>query len=137
MKLNKKGFTLIELLEVIVILLAISTIAISSISSAIERNKQKTNKAKQEVLASYGELYFEENINDYTTTNKCVDIGTLSEYFNLEDSEIKDADDKQFKGYINCNCNNENEIKDADDKQFTGSINCCTYTNEVCNNEIE
>ena len=133
MKLNKKGFTLIELLAVIVILLAISTIAISSISSAIERNKQKTNNAKKEVLVSYGELYFEENINDYTTTNKCVDIGTLSEYFNLEDSEIKDADDKQFKGYINCNCNNENEIKDADDKQFTGSINCCTYTNEVCN----
>lgn len=111
MKLNKKGFTLIELLAVIVILLAISTIAISSISSAIERNKQKTNNAKKEVLVSYGELYFEENINDYTTTNKCVDIGTLSEYFNLEDSEIKDADDKQF----------------------TGSINCCTYTNEVCN----
>ena len=133
MKLNKKGFTLIELLAVIVILLAISTIAISSISSAIERNKQKTNNAKKEVLVSYGELYFEENINDYTTTNKCVDIGTLSEYFNLEDSEIKDADDKQFKGYIKCNCNNENEIKDADDKQFTGSINCCTYTNEVCN----
>lgn len=115
MKLNKKGFTLIELLAVIVILLAISTIAISSISSAIERNKQKTNKAKQEVLASYGELYFEEKINNSTTTNKCVDIGTLSEYFNLEDSEIKDADDKQFTGYINCNDGN------------------CTYTNEECN----
>lgn len=115
MKLNKKGFTLIELLAVIVILLAISTIAISSISSAIERNKQKTNNAKKEVLVSYGELYFEENINIYNTTNKCVDIGTLSEYFNLEDSEIKDADDKQFKGYINCNDGN------------------CTYTNEECN----
>ncbi len=115
MKLNKKGFTLIELLAVIVILLAISTIAISSISSAIERNKQKTNNAKKKVLESYGELYFEEKINDYTTTNKCVDIGTLSKYFNLEDSEIKDADDKQFKGYINCNDGN------------------CTYTNEECN----
>ena len=115
MKLNKKGFTLIELLAVIVILLAISTIAISSISSAIERNKQKTNNAKKEVLVSYGELYFEENINDYTTTEKCVNIGTLSQYFNLEDSEIKDADDKQFKGYINCNDGN------------------CTYTNEECN----
>ena len=136
MKLNKKGFTLIELLAVIVILLAISTIAISSISSAIERNKQKTNNAKKKVLESYGELYFEENINDYTTTNKCVDIGTLSEYFNLEDSEIKDADDKQFKGSIKCKCTYENEIKDADDKQFTGSINCnenCTYENGECN----
>ena len=115
MKLNKKGFTLIELLAVIVILLAISTIAISSISSAIERNKQKTNNAKKEVLVSYGELYFEENINDYTTTEKCVNIGKLSEYFKLEDSEIKDADDKQFTGYINCTDGN------------------CTYTNEVCN----
>ena len=115
MKLNKKGFTLIELLAVIVILLAISTIAISSISSAIERNKQKTNNAKKKVLESYGELYFEENINKYTTTKKCVNIEDLSEYFKLEDSEIKDADDKQFKGYINCNDGN------------------CTYTNEECN----
>lgn len=114
MKLNKKGFTLIELLAVIVILLAISTIAISSISSAIERNKQKTNNAKKKVLVSYGELYFEENINNYTTTKKCVNIEYLSEYFKLEDSEIKDADDKQFTGSINCDGN-------------------CTYKNEACN----
>lgn len=114
MKLNKKGFTLIELLAVIVILLAISTIAISSISSAIERNKQKTNNAKKKVLESYGELYFEEKINDYTTTKKCVNIEDLSEYFKLEDSEIKDADDKQFKGSINCDKN-------------------CTYENGACN----
>ena len=34
-KLNKKGFTLVELLAVVVILLAISVIAVSSISAAI------------------------------------------------------------------------------------------------------
>ena len=128
MKLNKKGFTLIELLAVIVILLAISTIAISSISSAIERNKQKTNNAKKEVLVSYGELYFEENINDYTTTEKCVNIGKLSQYFNLEDSEIKDADDKQFTGYIYCNDGN------CTYKNCDGN---CTYENGECINEIE
>ena len=43
MKLNKKGFTLIDLLAVVVILLAISVMAISSISAAIERNKVKIN----------------------------------------------------------------------------------------------
>ena len=41
MKLNKKGFTLIELLAVVVIMLAISVMAVSSISAAVERNKKK------------------------------------------------------------------------------------------------
>ena len=41
MAINRKGFTLIELLAVVVILLAISVMAISSISAAIERNKNK------------------------------------------------------------------------------------------------
>lgn len=101
MKLNKKGFTLIELLAVIVILLAISTIAISSISSAIERNKQKTNNAKEEVLASYGELYASENKNNPDAI-KCISIDTLKVYFNLESSEIQDANNKTFTGEIQC-----------------------------------
>ena len=50
MKLNKKGFTLIELLAVVVILLAITVIAVSSISAAIERNKVKQNDTKKEVI---------------------------------------------------------------------------------------
>ena len=58
MKLNKIGFTLIELLAVVVILLAISMIAISSISAAIERNKEKQNNAKIEVIISYAKLYY-------------------------------------------------------------------------------
>ena len=42
MKLNdKKGFTLIELLAVVVIMLAISVMAVSSISAAIKRNDKK------------------------------------------------------------------------------------------------
>ena len=46
-KMNNKGCTLIELLAVVVILLAISVIAISSISAAIERNKGKQNEEKK------------------------------------------------------------------------------------------
>ena len=40
-KNNKKGFTLVELLAVIVILLAISVIAIPSISAGIERRAER------------------------------------------------------------------------------------------------
>ena len=42
---NNKGFTLIELLAVVVILLAVSVIAISSIGAAIERNKKKQTRS--------------------------------------------------------------------------------------------
>ena len=57
MKNNKKGFTLVELLAVVVLLLAISVMAVSSISAAIERNKNKQNEAKKKMLANYAELY--------------------------------------------------------------------------------
>ena len=46
---DNKGFTLIELLAVVVILLAISVVAVSSISSAIERNKAKQNATKIDI----------------------------------------------------------------------------------------
>ena len=60
-KLNNKGFTLIELLAVVVILLAISVIAVSSISAAMERNKVKQDEAKKEVIISYAKLYYDEH----------------------------------------------------------------------------
>ena len=40
-KLNKRGFTLIELLAVLVILVVIMAIAIPSVTSSIERSKNK------------------------------------------------------------------------------------------------
>ena len=47
-KMNRKGFTLIELLAVLVILAVIMTIAIPSVTSSIERsrNKEKNMKIK-------------------------------------------------------------------------------------------
>ena len=65
MKINKKGFTLVELLAVVVILLAISVIAVSSISAAIERNKEKQNDSKKELIVSYGKLYYDEHKRAY------------------------------------------------------------------------
>lgn len=95
MKLNKKGFTLIELLAVVVILLAISVVAISSISAAIERNKVKQNDAKKEIIVSYAKLYYEENKNSLGSSG-CISIDTLD----LSDGEIQDADGDEFTGGV-------------------------------------
>ena len=95
MKLNKKGFTLIELLAVVVILLAISVVAVSSINSAIERNKAKQNNSKKEVIVSYAELYYEEHKNSLGTTG-CINLSVLD----LSDNERVDADGEPFTGVV-------------------------------------
>ena len=92
---DNKGFTLIELLAVVVILLAISVIAVSSISSAIERNKAKQNATKMEVIISHAKLYYEDHKNTLESSG-CIQIVTLP----LSDSEKVDADGDPFDGYI-------------------------------------
>lgn len=97
-KIDKKGFTLIELLAVIVLMLAISVMAISSISAAIERNKAKQNEAKIEIIIGYAKLFYEENKNTYGKK----DTGCISLEDNLEltDNEAKDANGNSFKGGV-------------------------------------
>lgn len=56
-KLNRKGFTLIELLGVIVVLVAIMLIAIPSISSTYEKNKQRIKEQKIDNIKSAAEIY--------------------------------------------------------------------------------
>ena len=100
MKQNKKGFTLIELLAVVVILLAISVIAISSISAAIERNKEKQNKTKQQVIVSLTKLYYNSNKNSMEPTD-CINVSALrNTYKILSDEESKDMDGNTFTGYV-------------------------------------
>lgn len=95
MKINKKGFTLIELLAVVVILLAISVVAISSISAAIERNKNKQNEAKKDVIESYAKLYYQEHKNTLGD-NGCIELSNLD----LSDAEKVDAFGDEFNGYV-------------------------------------
>lgn len=95
MKLNKRGFTLIEMLAVVVIMLAISVVAISSISAAIERNKAKQNDAKIDVIISYAKLYYEEHKNSLGADG-CIDISLLE----LSDAEIENADGDEFTGGV-------------------------------------
>lgn len=95
MKLNKKGFTLIELLGVVVIMLMISVLAVSSISSAIERNKAKQDAAKIDLIISYAKLYYDEHKNT-VSISKCIDMDDLE----LSDSEKKDANGNTINGVI-------------------------------------
>lgn len=94
MKLNKKGFTLIELLAVVVILLAISVVAISSISAAIERNKVKQNDAKKEIIISNAKLYYDEHKN--SESDMCIEIGKLD----LSENELIDAYGDEIVGVV-------------------------------------
>ena len=60
-KLNKRGFTLIELLAVLVILVVIMAIAIPSVTSSIERSKNKEKNMKIKLIESEAELYIDRN----------------------------------------------------------------------------
>ena len=91
----KKGFTLIELLAVVVILLLISTLAVSSISSAIERNKVKQDNAKIDVIVSYAELYYDEHKNSLGKEG-CISLDKLD----LNESEITDSNGDPFLGCV-------------------------------------
>lgn len=93
-KLNKKGFTLIELLAVVVILLAISVIAVSSISAAIERNKVKQNNTKKEIIISYAKLYYEEHKN--SEGDMCIELSKLD----LSDTEKVDTEGETLSGVV-------------------------------------
>lgn len=92
---NQKGFTLIELLAVVVIMLAISVMAISSISAAIERNKKKQDETKIALILSYAELYYNEHKN---TIQSPYDI-SLDE-LNLTEKERTDANGNIFTGHV-------------------------------------
>ncbi len=92
---NQKGFTLIELLAVVVLLLAISVMAISSISAAIERNKAKQNETKIAVIVSYAKLYYEGHKNTLGTSG-CISLDNLD----LTEKEREDANGEMFTGCV-------------------------------------
>lgn len=62
-KINRKGFTLVELLVVLVILVVIMSIAIPSVTSSIERSKQKQYDSKIELIESAVDIYIDRHMN--------------------------------------------------------------------------
>ena len=105
--MNNKGFTLIELLAVLVILIAIMSIAIPAISSSMERTKSKQDDEKKKILASYAELYVTDYKNiiykglNESGKNSCIiSISELKLKDYVNEEGIKGSDGAEFNGYI-------------------------------------
>ena len=98
-KINKKGFTLIELLVVIVILIVIMSIAIPSVTSSIERSKDKQKKQVIKLVESSAELYYDSHKNSGVTK---ITIPDLIKDGYLTPAEAKDPfyEKRTVCGYV-------------------------------------
>ena len=56
--LNNKGFTLVELLAVIVILVAVSLVAVGGISNSLQKRDVKECEEQQQLAVSAAKMYF-------------------------------------------------------------------------------
>lgn len=109
LNLDNKGFTLIELLAALVVLTIIMSIAIPSISSSLERTKEKQDESRKKILTSAAELYVTDNKNaiynklESNNNNECyITINKLD----LNDESKKDSNGEYFKGVIVFNRSN-------------------------------
>ena len=113
-KLNNKGFTLIELLAVLVILIAIMSIAIPSISSSLDRTKEKQDSAKVKIIESAAELYVTDHKNNIITSDICyIAVQTLVDEHYLSDDEAKDSDGSRMSGAVIYDSNEYNYKYDS------------------------
>ena len=99
-RLNKKGFTLVELLVVIVILGVIMSIAIPSITSSIERSKDKQKTQIIKLIESAGELYVDKHKN--TVKTGPITLSQLIEDGLITKEEMKDPfnEKRTLCGYL-------------------------------------
>ena len=100
-RLNKKGFTLVELLVVIVILGVIMSIAIPSITSSIERSKDKQKTQIIKLIESAGELYVDKHKNT-VQQGKSITLDDLIEDGLITKEEMKDPfnEKRTLCGYL-------------------------------------
>ena len=97
--MNNKGFTLIELLAVLVILVAIMLIAIPSITSSLERNKDKQYQAKVELIISNAELYASDK--KIRVSELCVKTSTLRDEGYVTSRELENPKgNNDIDGYV-------------------------------------
>ena len=103
---NKKAFTLVELLAVIVIMGLLMAIAIPSITSSLERSKEKQNESKYKMLESFAEIYVADHKNSIynrlgENVHDCwIPITTLENNGYLSDDANIDADGEEINGGI-------------------------------------
>lgn len=121
-RLNKKGFTLIELLVVIVILGVIMSIAIPSITSSIERSKDKQKTQVIKLIESAGELYVDRHKNTVKqgqiTLDKLISDGLITK------EEMKDPfnEKRTLCGYLSYDGTNIVWTEQSGSNQYCLSI---------------
>mgnify|MGYP004650383769 CR=1 FL=1 len=133
--MNRKGFTLIELLGVIVILVTILLVAIPSVSSTLERKKNKDVEMKKEAVISAFEIYASMHKNDdnfkyvqYLNNECSINVFVLYNAELASYEEVMAVSSTLEHDYItkdgtlgNCSDNINNCLKKIDDCRFK----CC------------
>lgn len=104
-KLNNKGFTLVELLAVLVILITILMIAIPSITSSVERNKQKALDKKIDIIEAAAETYVNQyknkiNYSSFKNGNCCIKLSDIKNSGILTIEDLKDSDNNEIVGSV-------------------------------------
>ena len=133
-ELNKRGFTLVELLVVIVILGVIMSIAIPSITSSIERSKDKQKTQIIKLIVSAGELYVDKHKNT-VQQGKSITLDDLIEDGLITKEEMKDPfnEKRTLCGHLSYN-ETEGVLWQTDENSeacsCSGSGTCCTVINE-------
>ena len=61
--MNNKGFTLVELLAVMVILLAISVLAVTNVTASLKRNENQKIETQKKLAINAAKIYFSMNNN--------------------------------------------------------------------------
>lgn len=59
--MNNKGFTLVELLAVIVLLLAISVLAVTNVTASLKRTEEKEIESQTKIAINAAKIYFSLN----------------------------------------------------------------------------
>lgn len=125
-RMNNKGFTLVELLAVLVILILILTIAIPSITSSVDRNKNKVLNKKIDIIEAQSESYvnlYKNKISSYSTFkngNCCIDINVMKDVGLLTSEDLKDADENIITGYFYYNTSTKEYVYESSCARSSG-----------------
>ena len=96
--MNKKGFTLIELIAVIIVLAAITLLAIPPIISSVNKNKETISEASKRLVFSAVDIYIDDylgtpSVPEDTKVTICIPITKLVQY-KLLDNKIYNEDNQ-------------------------------------------